>query len=149
MSDKREEILNRLLEIAALVEGVTAAERNNLNLNEKKLPAIVIMEGDEEPSLSVDERRHYPTLRPIPMVMVPEVCILGADDASEIGTTLNTLRVRFIKAAMSDATLATILGSNGAVAYRGLMSDMGLGRTNIGRMALRLAITYMLSPSKL
>ncbi len=147
MTDKREDILNRLLEIASEVEGAVSAERNNLNPSDRKLPAIIVLEGDEEPSPAVDVARHRPANVPVPVVMIPQLCILVGDE--DIGTTLNTLRVRLIKAIATDATLIAMLGANGAIAYRGLQSDLGLGRTNLGRCALQFAITYMLVPNKL
>lgn len=148
MSDPREVILERLKSIAAGVDGVQLAGRNMIEVPESKMPAVMILEGDEEVSQSHSEARQRATT-PAPMVMVPELCIIGNETAANLGETLNAVRAALIKAVTTDATLAGILGSNGRVVYRGAVTDLGIGRAMLGRMALRFAITYVLKPTEL
>ena len=148
MSDPREEVLERLKVIAAGVTGVQLVGRNLLEVPESKTPAVMILEGDEEVSPTHSEVRQRATT-PIPMVMVPELCIIGNETAEDLGEILNAVRAELIGAVTTDATLAGILGSNGRVVYRGSVTDLGIGRAMLGRMALRFAITYVLKPNEL
>lgn len=149
MSDKRELILVRLKAIAAAVTGVAFAGRNEIEPTDKQLPAVLVLEGDEQPSPAVVEGRNRPPTSPVPMVMIPELCIIASDKPSDVGTVLNTLRAALIRAVTTDSELIAILGSNGAIAYRGLISDLGLGRAMMGRMSLQFAITYIVKPTEL
>jgi hypothetical protein len=45
LMDKREQILQRLVEIAAAVPGVNTAVRNQDELSERKRPAIAVFDG--------------------------------------------------------------------------------------------------------
>ena len=47
MTDRREMILTRLLEIAVGVDGIVAAFRNKDEISEKQRPTIVILDADE------------------------------------------------------------------------------------------------------
>lgn len=148
MTDKREDILERLVDISAATAGVTYAVRNVLDLTESRMPAVVVLEGNEEPSEAVEPRRRNPQA-PIVMTMVPELCIVDTRPSDELGTNLNTIRAALIKAVYEDSQLRTILGTNGWLTYRGLESDLGIGRAMLGRMSLRFAITYVIYPDQL
>jgi len=147
MSDLREQILVRLAAIALTADGVQAAGRNSLEIAEGRMPAVMVLEGDEEPSPTTNEVRQRPT-HPIVMVMVPELCIIANETAADLGPTLNAIRASLINKVTTDSTLATMLGSNGRVVYRGMISDLGIGRAMLGRMALRFAVTYVLRPTE-
>ena len=149
MSDTRELILARLRKIAESIDDVELAARNDLNPSETQVPAIIILEGDEEPSPALPEVRHRPAATPFPIVMIPEICIVVNEATATLGSTLNAFRAALIKAVTSDSELISLLGGNGAIAYRGLLSDLGIGRAMLGRMSLKFAITYVVSPSKL
>jgi hypothetical protein len=62
--DKREAILQRLVEIAAGVPGVVTAVRNQDELSERLRPAIAVFDGDEAPTSGSTSRR-IPAERPI------------------------------------------------------------------------------------
>ncbi len=149
MSDVRERVMVRLQEIAEDIEDIVSAARNTLEIGDPRLPAIAILEGDEEISPTFAEGRHRPATAPVPMVMTPELCIIATGAIDAIGTSLNAFRTAMIKAITEDVELATIIGRNGNVVYRGMISDLGLGRAMLGRMALRFAITYMVQPTRL
>lgn len=149
MTDKREAILARLKEIAEDIEDIVFVARNTLEIGEARLPAIAILEGDEAPSDTFTDRTRRPSTSPVPMVMVPELCVIAIGPMDEIGTSLNTFRAAAIKAITGDAELSTLLGRNGSIRYHGMVSDLGLGRAMLGRMALRFAITYIVQPDLL
>ena len=148
MSDKREAILARLLAIAESVEDVVFTARNNVEITDRQVPALIILEGDEE-TPAVSELRHRKPEAPVPVVMIPEICIVGMTATEDIGETLNGFRVAVIKAVLRDSELIALLGTTGAIAYRGMVSDLGGGRAMLGRMFLRFAISYFLKPAEL
>lgn len=148
MSDTRELILARLLEIIKTVPGATHWSRNNLELADDELPAIVILEGDEKP-LIAHEGKVPEAMRIILMMMVPQVVLVVNESAPDFGPVLNALRVAVAKAVLTDAPLKALLGPNGGLRYDGLVSDLGLGRSMIGRFALSFQIVYRFEPSKL
>jgi hypothetical protein len=147
MTDTREDILERLREIGAAVTGINYAVRNVLDITESRLPAVVVLEGDEEPT--IEQARNRPAQIPIPMIMTPELCVVAIDGSETVGTTLNAFRAELIKDVTGDATLRTLVGLNGAVKYRGMVSDLGLGRAMLGRMSLRFNIHYVIYPDQL
>ena len=149
MTDTRNDILERLVDIAAGVVGVTYAVRNVMDLTESRMPAVVILEGDEEPSESTDTSRRRKSRSPVAVAMTPEVCIVDTRSSETLGTGLNTIRAALIDAITDDAQLQTLLGNNGSLSYRGLATDLGLGRAMLGRMSLRFSITYILFPEQL
>src|SRR5688572_21268051 len=97
--DKRELIIERLVELAAGVSGVTTVIRNRTEFDETQLPAIAILEGDEDVSDS-DEPRGRPSARPYLVTATPLVYIRS--DGSTTGTTLNAIRAEVIKAVIED-----------------------------------------------
>lgn len=147
MTDTRELILQRLLQIAGDTAGVVYAQRND-NDPGQKLPAVLVLEGDEQMSPATDESRRRPAGVMIPMQMIPQLMIVGGDKPADLGTQLNAIRRRLIDAVSFDTTLIALAGKPGGVAYRGLVSDLGLGRTMHGRMSLQFAINYMLVPEQ-
>lgn len=151
MTDKREAILARLVVVARETAGVKSAVRNMLNPTDstEQLPIVIVYEGDEEPSPAVVDGRQVPAGAPVPIVMLPQVCIIANAASKTIGTDLNLLRAALIKAVVLDSELITLARSAGSIAYRGLVSDFGLGRTPLGHMALRFAISYVLQPTRL
>ena len=151
MSDARELILARMREVAevVLIDSFEAdyAPRNMLEISETRLPAVTILEGDEESAPS-QIGKDRPATAPVKMSMTPEVCIVASESPDDLGTKLNAIRKALIDAFATDSDLISILGTNGSIAYRGMISDLGLGRAMLGRMALRFAITYFVLPGR-
>ena len=75
--DKREEILARLLQVAASVPGVAIAVRNQDEISERSRPAIVVFDADESADETA-ERQDHPGRAPNIVAMTPEVLILWA-----------------------------------------------------------------------
>lgn len=151
--DRREAILARLAEIA---EGLTTesdplvqgAGRNENTVSDSGLPAIMVLEGDEE--VDPDETRiNRPSDRPQLVHMLPQILIIGAEKRSELGPTLNAIRAVVIKAVTSDADLKTLAGIKHAVHYHGMQSDLAFAREMVGRFSLRFLIKYWLEPAEL
>lgn len=153
MSDKREAILARLLTIAAGLDGIVYAARNDINIGEEQLPAAIVLDGEEE----VDDdllRRNVPALAPMLVHMTPLVSLWVSESTAEVGSALNALRAGLIRAVLSDSELAALAGagggrSSGAVRYLGCTPGMQEGRAVIGNIVPRFRISYLLDPSEL
>jgi hypothetical protein len=159
MTDLREEILSRMMEILgsqqAVVDGDPAPfatiARNRSELMEVSRPALILLDGDEQVTDEMIPRgKGFAVARPV--VMVPEVTIiLGGREPQNIniGEDLNAMRVAVIKAIAIDATLTSLLGTNGDLQYGGLVTDLGWTRSLEGVMVLSFLITYWLHIGRL
>jgi hypothetical protein len=148
MADKREQLLARLLEVAAATPGVAKAVRNRLEVSETNRPAIVLLDADEVADESTFERGR-PSNTPNRVNLTPEVYILLGSKAAVVGTDLNTLRAAFVKLVLTDTPLRTLVGTNGQIVYMGCATDLARGRTMEGEMAVSLMLTYVLKPEEL
>lgn len=144
MPDNREAILARLAALAAAVTGVVHVGRNIERVNDTQLPAIVILEGDEDADDNDPPRRGQPGPRRVRMT--PQVVLCVADPSEQVGASLNTLRSGLISSVLNDATLRSLTLDEAVPRYDGLVTDLGLGRAMIGQMALRFTFTYVLRP---
>lgn len=148
--DRREEILVRLVEICdGGIDGIKKAWRNRSGLSEYERPCIRVNDGDEAASENVTpgaEHRggggHVFTMQPVIGIM------LGAAP-EDIGSELNAMRVKVIKAIRSDAGLLSICGRNGRIRYVGLINEIQAARAAEGEMLLQFAISYPLLPAEL
>ena len=147
MTDRREMILTRLLEIAVGVEGIVAAFRNRDEISEKQRPAIVILDADEAADDADPVSR--PSRAPRRVAMTPEIYILLGAKPEDLGTAINTLRARFVKAVLGDAQLSLIVGSNGDIRYEGCATALARGRSMEGEMGVSFSFTYVLRPEEL
>ena len=147
MTDRREMILTRLLEIAVGVEGIVAAFRNRDEISEKQRPAIVILDADEAADDADPTTR--PSRSPRRVAMTPEIYILLGAKPEELGSVINALRARFVKAVLGDAQLSLIVGSNGDLRYEGCATALARGRSMEGEMGVSFSFTYVLRPEEL
>ncbi len=147
MADGREEILARLVAIAAEVPGVLSAGRNRVALSETARPAIIVLDADE--AAEDDERAGHPGSRPQLIVMTPELFVLAGKPAAEIGAELNAFRRRIVRRVLTDAPLLGLAGPNGFVRYAGCATAFAAGRSLEGEMSLSFAIRYVLRPMEL
>lgn len=146
MSDRREEILTRLLVIAQGIDGIVAAYRNKDELGEKMRPAIVILDADEAANDGDNNRgRPFASMRRV--TMTPELYIVLGGKPDTIGTDINALRAKLIKAVLTDATLASILTVNGSMSYEGCVTSLARGRTMEGECSVIFSFTYILNPA--
>jgi len=147
MTDRRELILARLLEIAKGIDGIAAAFRNRDEISEKQRPAIVILDADEAADDADPASRS--TRAPRRVAMTPEIYILLGAKPEELGTAINILRALLVKAVLTDAALLAILGSNGEARYEGCATALARGRSMEGEMGVSFSFTYVLRPEEL
>src|SRR3954469_10605816 len=146
--DKREAILVRLVEIAGELAGIKTAIRNQDKISERARPAIVIFDADETADERASEQGHGGRAPNI-IEMSPEALILLGGTPTSIGTALNEMRAKFVKAVLTDVQLATLTGTNGRVRYVGCSTHLGHGRSMEGSMGVHFAFSYVLRPEQL
>lgn len=149
MPSTRENILVRLLAILDEMEGERYVARNVTNVgdDEDQLPALVLIDGDEE---AIDDN---PTRRPstVPrrFEMTPLIHIAMVSKPEELGTDLNVLRDELIKAVTTDTTLLDLVDRFG-IRYDGMESARNeQGRMVISQRFMRFTFTYLLVPHQL
>lgn len=147
MTDRRELILVRLLDIAGGIEGIASAFRNRDEISEKQRPAIVILDADEAADDADPTTR--PARSPRRVAMTPEIYILLGAKPEDLGAAINRLRARFVKAVLIDAQLASIVGTNGDIRYEGCATALARGRSMEGEMGVSFSFTYVLRPEDL
>ena len=147
MTDRREMILTRLLEIAVGVEGIVAAFRNKDEISERQRPAIVILDADEAADDADPASR--PSRAPRRVAMTPEIYILLGAKPEDLGTAINRLRARFVKSVLGDSQLGSIVGTNGDIRYEGCATALARGRSMEGEMGVSFSFTYVLRPEEL
>jgi hypothetical protein len=146
--DKREQILQRLVEVAASVPGVSTVLRNSDEISEHKRPAIAVFDADESADEAA-ERQDHPGRAPNLVVMTPEVLILLGASPQTVGSSLNALRAKLVKAVLTDSQLITLAGTNGRVRYAGCSTHLGHGRSMEGFMGVHFAFAYVLRAEQL
>jgi len=148
MADVREDILARLLEVAAAVPNVRWAQRNNIDIPENQLPAVMVFDADEE---TIDTQNRTSD-SPIIVRMTPEIVFM--EQANEVGSDLTTLRRELIKRVLYDAELNALIAKssprgNGTIRYLGCDTDFGWGRSQSGFLRVLFMFKYTLRPEDL
>ena len=149
MPDKREAILVRLEEIVAAVDGFVTTGRNHSDLEDTDLPALVVIDGDEDAADTDEGGAKQPGLRPRIMVMRPVISavLLGLREAN--GPKAQELRARLVNAVATDTELQTLC-LNKRMSYEGLKSLPSKGaRGDIYGMSLAFTFTYVFRPQDL
>jgi hypothetical protein len=146
--DKREDILARLLQVAASVPGVATAVRNQDEISERVRPAIAIFDADESADEAA-ERQDHPGRAPNIVEMAPEVLILLGAAPEAVGSALNAMRAKLVKAVLTDPQLIALAGSNGRVRYAACTTHLGHGRSMEGSMGVHFTFAYVLRPEQL
>ena len=151
MTDTREDILARLLEVVASIPNIRSAYRNNVDITEDQLPAAIVLDGDEESDGASDVSMKQPH-RPYNVQMTPEIII--AQQSDEVGSDITTLRRELIKRVLMDAELneqivKTGRNGNGAIRYLGCQTDLGWMRSLHGALRAQFLFKYTLKPDDL
>jgi hypothetical protein len=144
MSDVREAILARMLQVAETVEGVVTAERNLLVIDEEARPAIIIIDGPE--TARNNEASKRPARAPRIIDMQPSVVIMVGAKSSEVGTLINLYRARFLRDLSHDAEFLALTHDGEGFRYDGCTPTVEDGRVVEGQMEFQLNITYILQP---
>jgi hypothetical protein len=144
--DVREAILARLLEVVASIPNIRSAQRNNVDIPEDQLPAVLVFDGDEETDDASDLSMR-PSNRPTVVRMTPEIVI--AQQADEVGSELTVLRRELIRRVLTDAELneqivKTGRFGNGAIRYLGCQTDLGWARSMQGALLAQFVFKYTL-----
>jgi hypothetical protein len=154
VSDRREEILQRLMAILAslntipLFGGTPGAFRNRGQIPPDKLPALVLLDGIENQKISTEGKggAKVPTV----YTLEPQIFILlrprETIENAGVGEELSTMRAQVLKAIIYDDSLNNLLGANGEVNYDGHDSDLQNGNAMEGAMQLRLRLMYVFDP---
>lgn len=152
MADRREQVLLRLMELAASTPGIISTHRNSLSLDETELPAFVLLDGDEEADvLPPRDGRAPPGYAPSLITLLPEMYLMDGPLADEenVGSSINELRAAFLKLVLEDATLRSITGPNGSIRYRGCNTGLSVARSMQGECSVLLTFTYPLIVTEL
>ena len=147
MTDIREAILARLLAIGEELDVFTTVARDLIEVTDSQLPALVVLEGDEEANDSDPFNR--PTTSPRRVTMTPELHIAVQEASADIGAELGSRRAALIKAIVSDTALQGLVINGIGIRYRGLASSLAAGRKMTADMGLNFAFTYVLKPDEL
>ncbi len=148
MTDQRELIMVRLTEVVN-VAGVKTVSRNRVDFDDTQLPAVGVLEGDEEVAENTLGRSARASGRPYIVTATPQVFIRVGGISENIGTDLNTLRAAIIKALLDDADLTAMSMDDGGMQYAGMQSMLHAARSMIGATAMVFVIKYLLYPGQL
>jgi len=142
--DVRELILARMAVIAATIDGVDYSARNELDLSDQRGDSLIIWDGDE-PQPPDQVRRDALHKQIVTMLPIVEISLAGKPE--DVGQKLNALRMRTLKAFMTDATLLALTLNSRSIAYKQCQTGFSRARQTQASMGLGLAITYALKPS--
>lgn len=148
MVDVREDILARLLVVVATIPNIRSAYRNNTEIAENQLPAVIVFDGDEE----TNDTQNRQSNSPIIVQMTPEIII--AEQSDVVGSDLTTLRRELIKLVLFDTELNALIAKssprgNGAIRYLGCQTDLGWMRSLHGALRAQFLFKYTLRPEEL
>ncbi|HVR68186.1 MAG TPA: hypothetical protein VMT98_16175 [Verrucomicrobiae bacterium] len=153
MADVREAILARLLEVVAAIPNMRSAYRNNVDITEDQLPAVIVLDGDEESDGANDVSMKQPN-RPYNVQMTPGILVQVQDANAVIGSVIATFRSELIKRVLTDTELneqivKTGRFGNGAIRYLGCQTDVGWSRTGYAALTAQFLFKYALKPEDL
>lgn len=146
MSDRREQILERLRALAK-VRGVGTVARNRMTLTDQDaLPAVILYDGEE--MVTPPPNSFRPALQPYIITMLPWFQITLQGDDATIGESLNALRMKLLAAVLNDAELLALSLDGRSVRPDATITKFaGAQRAAQGDMALRFSIMYALRAS--
>ena len=158
MVDVREDILARLLEVVATIPNIRSAHRNNIDISETRLPAVIVLDGDEESDGANDVSMKQPH-RPYNVQMTPGIVVQVQDDNVVLGSIVTTFRREMIKRVLTDTELNQIVRTSvpsdpkmrgsGAIRYLGCQTDVGWTRTGYAALTAQFMFKYALKPDDL
>ena len=150
---RREDILARVMEI---LEEVATADtsienvyRNRGAIENDKLPALMLLDGDET-TRNTGEGRGRARMSSMLTVLHPQVFILIRNKKpknEDVGQLLNTYRGNIVKAIAADAQLLALVYPHGDIIYDGLETDLKNGMAMMGEMQLNFSISAVMNPN--
>jgi hypothetical protein len=145
MTDVRETILARLVEVVASVPNMRSVHRNDTDITDDQMPAALVLDGDED--VVAGNINSRPSNRPLLVEMTPEIQIV--EQSSAIGSDLTAFRAALMKLVLFDATLNELTGSNGNVNYLGCETSFGWAGKQYGALQMKFMFKYPLKPNDL
>lgn len=139
MADIREETLKRLEAIAAGVQGIAAVARNKTDVPGLHRPAVLIQDGADN-FASAPRSEQY--MRVQLMELSPQIWVKVKTSEEEAGPLLSRLRNRLLIAIAEDATLRTILTTNGYIRFEGSSRPEPTPEGQEQRMDLNIVFGY-------
>lgn len=161
MINKRQDILNWLVDLLGQVQGVQGVYRNRGQLPPReKTPGIILLDGTVDRKTPVDGF-NITQMPSAVFTLKPEVVLALTPRDNVNNDTLNgvvnpvdaemaAFEQKIVGIVLNDDTLVAMVGDEGSVIYDGFESDMRNGST-IGSegavMIFKFAISYVLDPS--
>lgn len=151
MIDTREDILVRLVAVSAAIPNIRSAHRNNVELSEDQLPAVIVFDGDEDTDDTADASMR-PPYRPTIVTMTPQIVIAQQTDA--VGSELSVFRRELLRRVLTDTELneqivKTGRNGNGSIRYLGCQTQLGWMRSLYGALLAHFMFKYSLKPTDL
>lgn len=147
MADPREQILVRLLAVAAAVDTSFEARRNETLLSNKQ-KYVVLLDGEEN-AVASDPTARRSALSPRRVEMTPEVQFRAQESAPEVGTVLNLVRAKLIDAVLADAQLLALTQDGQSIRYEGSRMVVERGNSMDGGIGVAFTFTYVMRPGQL
>lgn len=150
MADTREAILARLATVCGSITGVVAVARNALDVPGLARPAIILHDGAETNADGDTGRTRYRFAEVQRMALNPVVELrLRADTGAEAGSLMSLFRGRIINAVAGDATLQSLVTTNGQIAFQTFSIPDPAPETKEPRASFEFVFTYPLRRSDL
>lgn len=147
MADRRELILAQLLTLLGELDGIETAARNLDEMDELRLPAAVLFDGDE---LAAENLRAIGKAGNI-VHMTPEIVVALSEVPETVGTSTSAWRAKLLNKVLTDDTLTTLCGSHphAGARYVGCSTSLHPGRAAQVMLTAHFSIGYALNPSDL
>ncbi len=129
--------------VPAVGETIHFERNRNSPVEELKLPAVVMWDGDE----GEGDARQIGRNPLASMTMTPEVWGFVSDNKATIGTTINSLLRRVQRAIYSNSTFKTAVGEFTVVSMKTISTGLGKGKKATGDFRIELSITYQFTPA--
>lgn len=146
--DIREDILQRLLVLMAMVDDEFEVRRNETHLSDNQ-KYVVLLDGSEE-SVGEAPGRRSPGDPPYQiMQMIPEIQFRQpAGKVRNIGTDLNRLRIRLMAIVLTDEILLAMTVKRASAHLAGSNMVAERGRSMEGGIGVAFKFNYLLRPAQ-
>lgn len=141
LRNRRELILQRLVELATALPGVEDVRRNSSTMDASRRPAILINDGDEF-STDADRTAQLQKSGIFLTTMAPDITIFSSGSTMQMEKPLSDISVSLVNAIWHDATINSLTGTNGSFRYNGCQTTDSFGQRLEGEMKVNLEFTY-------
>jgi hypothetical protein len=145
MTDRREDILDRIYAVLLGVRGINDWARNIDEMQELQRPCLILIDGDEVISPTSTGRNGQPMV----MEMTPIIAIGVSDKPETLGAQANGFRAAILAGLLADAQLQGLATTNGRIQYTGANGKLSHGSLMASDLQLNFTISYKLDPSEL